>query len=187
MARVSLPQAILATLTILVLAAPSAAADSPPPPDTVYPATGISGVAFHGPYGMCYLDHSTCPWPWTVPGNFLGACVTLVDTPTDLAVHCEGLWRDLWFNFIIGGGATLFMGAWGGPMVPYASAGVNDLIHIVGMEGVVHLECHRGDPSEPWFCSTDFVGQSMLVERWDCYIHYNPGGGVDCPNDGPFP
>lgn len=172
----------IALASILLGAAlPGARADAPPlPPDVVYPLVDVSGVAFHGFAGMCYLDHATCPFPWEVSGNFVGSPCFVDANDDHVFVSCTGTWRDLWFNFILPGGATFSLAG-----RPVAAAGWNDLIHIVGMRGTVAMACDFTHPDDGPDCATNFAGSTVLVERWDCYIHWRDSGGEDCPNDGP--
>lgn len=165
---------------LLVTLVPFALADAPSArPDFVYPLADVSGVAFHGFLGMCYLDEATCPFPWDVPGNYVGpACLKNSDA-SHVYVACNGAWKDLWFNFILPGGASMR-----GPVLSGA-AGQDDLIHIVGMHGTVAMSCDFSAPPGAPACTTNFAGSSAYVERWDCYIHERGADGYDCPNDGP--
>jgi hypothetical protein len=173
------PVAFGLALCVLLGLPPSALADSPPAADDTEPLVDVSGVAFHDVLGMCYLDHATCPFPWDAPANFAGPDCTRITSPDGMFVSCNGLWRDLWFNFLVpGGGAGLSRAG-----IPVAALGTNDLLHLQEMRGTVAMSCdfHATGPK----CVTNFSGFAFIAEKWDCYVHDRETGGVDCPNDGP--
>lgn len=182
MKKFSLRTALVAGLATAFLAGlPQAAADIPTNPDERWLFAHANGVLFSDfPWGMCILDHGTCPYPWEVDGNFIGPPCIFEDDPTFVFVSCTGHFLHLWFNWHLPGMATLDYND-----IVVSSLAQNDLLHLGDFFGNVALSCTlEPEPSGPE-CATNFDGDVILSEKWDCYLHYQVGPAEDCPNDGP--
>lgn len=150
---------VVLTLGLLAVAVPAEATHGNAPPDATIVGVWVDGVVFHDLLGMCHLGAS-CPFPWEVPGNFVGTC----EGGGPGFIACTGTWVDLWFEFNVGGGAAYRVAGPNGPIIGGADTG--ELIHIRGMQGIVAMSCAGEPPEEGPQCATNFTGQTVFIEQW---------------------
>lgn len=140
--------------------APTALADhSAPLADATHAAVDVSGAIFHDPLGMCHW--SGCPWPWNVPGNFVGTCEDAAGEGGWLRT-CDGVWRELYFDVqVAGGGFGLTrLGA------PVDAVGLRDSLALHESRGIVAVFCSLPPDPTTTECVTNVSTFSLVAKIW---------------------
>lgn len=125
-------------------------------PDAVHPAVDVAGAIFHDPLGMCHW--SGCPWPWNVPGNFVGECESEAG-PDWWLTTCDGVWAELYFDVQVGGGGfgLTRLGQ------PVDGVPLHDSLALKDSRGVVAVFCGTPNPEAPE-CVTNVSVFSLVAE-----------------------